>query len=700
MKKFSTSFLAGLFVFALAFAAFSNSARVTVSAAFSDFGSNSSIALTSAVAGEKRMTIEDSLAIKNIGAPQFSPDGKRIAYTLGEWDRKENRRVSHIYLVTVDTGKTVKLTNGEKGESAPQWSPQGERLAFLADRDKGAQIWIIPADGGEAEKLSSEDNGIQAFRWSPDGKTIAFITRDTPKDKEAREKRKKDKFDTITVDRDLVYSHLWTISVATKEKKRLTEGEFSVQAPQWSPDGSWIAYSASKAGAQESIFTDISNDRDSDIFVISATGGTARKLTTNPATDANPQWSPDGKWIAYTANTDSWASKTDVMLLGLEGSSPKNLTGSFLESAGGASWSADGKTIYFTSGLGMYSHLYSVPAAGGQVTQVTKGNRFYGQFDLAGDGKRIAYLVNDSRTSEDLWVSTIGQNDAKQLTAANPQLKDFAVAETEVIKWKGPDNFDIEGLLIKPLGYQAGKKYPLILQIHGGPYGKFSDTFNSRNQIWAANGYAVLMPNPRGSTGYGVKFTQSNLGDWGGKDFQDIMAGVDAVIAKGVADPDKCVVMGGSYGGFMTFWTVSQTDRFKAAIGHAAISDWYSFHGQSDIPGLMEYGFKGTPWEVPENYRRWSPMTFVSKVKTPLMITHGERDFRVNIQQGEQYYRALKKRGIEVVFYRFPREGHGIQEPNHVIDLTKLQLEWFDSHLGIKRDKPAEVKAASGGTGK
>lgn len=696
MKKFSTSFLAGLFVFALALAA----VNYSVSAAFSDFGSNPSSASISAAAGEKRMTIEDSLAIKNVGAPQFSPDGKRIAYTLSEWDRKENRRISHIYLVSVDTGKSMKLTNGEKGESAPQWSPDGGRIAFLADRDKGAQIWIIPADGGEAEKLSSEENGIQAFRWSPDGKTIAFVTRDTPKDKDAREKRKKDKFDTITVDRDLTYSHLWTISVATKEKKRLTEGEFSVAAPQWSPDGSWIAYSASKAGAQESIFTDISNDRDSDIFVIAATGGAARKLTTNPATDANPQWSPDGKWLTYSASTDSWASKTDIMLIGVEGGSPKNLTSSFLESAGGASWSADGKTIYFASGLGMYSHLYSVPVAGGQVTQITKGNRNHSQFDLANDGKRIACIVNDSRTPEDIWVSTIGQNDAKQLTNANPQLKDFAIADTEVIKWKGPDNFDIEGLLIKPLGYEAGKRYPLILQIHGGPYGKFSDTFNSRNQIWAANGYAVLMPNPRGSTGYGVKFTQSNLGDWGGKDFQDIMAGVDAVIAKGIADVDKLVVMGGSYGGFMTFWTVSQTDRFKAAIGHAAISDWYSFHGQSDIPGLMEYGFKGTPWDVPENYRRWSPMTFVARVKTPLMITHGERDFRVNIQQGEQYYRALKKRGVEVVFYRFPREGHGIQEPNHVIDLTKLQLEWFDSHLGIKREKPAEVKAASAGTGK
>jgi Dipeptidyl aminopeptidases/acylaminoacyl-peptidases len=203
------------------------------------------------------------------------------------------------------------------------------------------------------------------------------------------------------------------------------------------------------------------------------------------------------------------------------------------------------------------------------------------------------------------------------------------------------------------------------------------------------------MPNPRGSTGYGNRFATANIGDWGGKDFKDIMAGVDTVIARGIADPDKLVVMGGSYGGFMTFWTITQTDRFKAAIGHAGISDWYSFHGQSDIPGLMEYGFGGQPWASAETYRKWSPMTYVDRVKTPLLITHGERDLRVPIAQAEQYYRALRKRGVETVFLRYPREGHGIQEPNHQIDLFQRQLEWFDSHLGFKREKPAETKAAS-----
>lgn len=646
--------------------------------------------------GDKKMTIQDSLAVKNVGAPTFSPDGKWIAYTISDWDKENNRRVSHIYLVSATGGRPTKLTNGEKGENTPQWSPDGTRIAFTADRDKGNQIWLISPSGGEAEKLTSEENGLSGFRWSPDGKRISFITRDTPKDKAEREKKKKDKFDAIVVEKDFIYSHLWTINVESKEKKRVTEGAFGVDSAEWSPDGKWIAFVRSTNGSQESSFAELAPDRNSDIYLISADGGQARQLTTNPASDSNPQWSPDGKWIAYTANNDakSWAAKTEIMLIATEGGTPRTLTKDFFESTGGGlTWSPDGKNLYFNTGIGVYSHIFKVPASGGNVSQITKGDYNYGQFDVAHDGNKIAYTLNDGRSATDIFVASINGEQAQQLTTVNPQLKDFALASTEIIKWKGPDNFDIEGVLVKPLGYEQGKRYPLILQIHGGPYAKFDSSYSSRVQIFAANGYAVLMPNPRGSTGYGNKFTVANIGDWGGKDFKDIMAGVDAVIAKGIADPDKMVVMGGSYGGYMTFWTITQTDRFKAAIGHAGISDWYSFHGQSDIPGLMEYGFAGQPWNATETYRKSSPMTYVDKVKTPIMITHGEQDRRVAIAQAEEYYRALQRRGVEVVFLRFPREGHGIQEPNHQIDLTQRQLEWFDSHLGIKRHQISDEKA-------
>ena len=274
------------------------------------------------------------------------------------------------------------------------------------------------------------------------------------------------------------------------------------------------------------------------------------------------------------------------------------------------------------------------------------------------------------------------------------ELDDLAVARSEAIRWKAPDGWEIEGVLTYPIDYREGQRYPLILNIHGGPTGRFVHSFNSRDtQVWAGRGFAVLQPNPRGSTGYGHGFAQANQGDWGGKDFHyDDMSGVDYVIEMGVADPDKLVVMGGSYGGFSTFWAITQTDRFKAAVAHAAISDWYSFYGQTDIPQYLKWGFEGHAWETTETYRRLSPITFAHKVTTPLLITHGERDFRVHIAQADQYYTALKKMGVEVEFVRYPREGHGIREPNHRLDWVKRHQDWFDKHLGIERHSSAEAE--------
>ncbi|MBM3791248.1 MAG: S9 family peptidase, partial [Acidobacteria bacterium] len=523
------------------------------------------LATTAFAAGEKRMTVEDSLSIRDVGAPRLSPDGRRVAYTITEWVKDKNTRVAHIYLTTTDGRSTLRLTNGEKGESSPQWSPDGSRIGFMANRDQANQVWTIGADGGEAEKLTTEEGGVTAFCWSPDGKKVAYLTRDVPGNKEEREKKKKDKFDAIVVDQELLYSHLWVIDLDTKSKKRLTEGSFSVSSPQWSPDGKWLAFVTSASASQESSYKDISADRNTDIHVVSADGGAPRLLTPNPGIDGNPRWSPDGKEVAYTATDDpkSWAAKTDLMVIPAQGGAPRNLTRDFMESVGGDPiWSPDGKGLFFGAGVGVYSHLYSLPAAGGRARQVTQGDVQHRQFDIGSNGKTAAFIMEGPAAPGDIWITDLTAGGKTQITFANPQAKDFALADTEVIRWKGPDGFDIEGILVKPLGYETGKRYPLILQIHGGPYGRFSNGFNSRAQIFAANGYAILMPNPRGSTGYGIQFTQANVGDWGGKDYQDYVAGADAVIARGIADSEKLLVMGGSYGGFSTFWTITQTDRF------------------------------------------------------------------------------------------------------------------------------------------
>jgi dipeptidyl aminopeptidase/acylaminoacyl peptidase len=649
----------------------------------------------------KKLTIEDALALQEVGAPQWSPDGKLIAFTASEWNRKENRRDTHIHIIAATGGASYKLTNGERGESAPQWSPDSKQIAFLANRDLPRpdapaaprnQIWIIPVAGGEAERVTEEEAGVAQFRWSPDGKLLAYVVRDTPQDKAERDKRRKDRFDAIVVDSGFIYSHLWTVNLATKEKRRITEGSFTVADPQWSPDGGSVVYTMSKTGSQESSFTDISDDRNTDLYVApaAAPGGTPRQLTTNPGPDYAPRFSPDGKWIAYLSSDEanSWAPKIDLVVMAATANTaaaaaPRNLTGGYNDSIHGApKWSPDGAALYAAGAEGVYGQLLKVPVAGGAAPQaIFTSKGAYASVDLSRDGRMLAFAFNDARTPNDIWVASSTGGGAKRLTNFNSRIAEFALVATEVVRWKAPDGLEIEGLLVKPLGYEPGKRYPLILQIHGGPYAQFAYGLNPRAQIFAANGYAVLLPNPRGSTGYGQKFTTANVGDWGGKDYQDLMAGVDELVKTGIADPARLGVMGGSYGGFMTFWVITQTNRFKAAIGHAGISDWYSFHGQSDIPGLMEYGFGGTPWTAREAYEKWSPVRYADRVKTPLMITHGEQDRRVPIAQAEQYYRALRKSGVETVFVRYPREGHGISEPNHQIDLVRRQLEWFDKHL-------------------
>ncbi|MBL8962234.1 MAG: S9 family peptidase, partial [Gemmatimonadetes bacterium] len=398
---------------------------------------------------------------------------------------------------------------------------------------------------------------------------------------------------------------------------------------------------------------------------------------------------PDGQWIAYSSSDrrNSSADQSDVKVISVQGGEPRNLTADLDYSVGDIDWSPDGKHVYFSTAEGLTSKLYKVSPSGGKPQEISFGKEFvYGNFSATADGSR--WVVTGGTLSEPGIVYLTGTDGAqpRRIFADHQRMSEYRVARAEPLTWKGADNWDIEGILTYPLDYTPGTKVPLILQVHGGPHGRFSADFNASAQSWAARGYAVLQGNPRGSSGRTLAFSNANTNDWGGKDFIDLMKGVDRVIAMGVADSTRMAVMGGSYGGFMTFWTVTQTNRFKAAIGHAGISDWYSFHGQTDIPNLLEFGFGGLPSASKATYERWSPIEHATKVTTPLLITHGEQDLRVPIPQADQYYRLLKKLGKTVEFLRYPREGHGIAEPMHRLHLEAEQEKWFAEYV-LKRTK-------------
>ncbi len=593
-------------------------------------------------------------------------------------------------------GSPIRLTNGPAGESSFAWSPDGSQIAFQANRERGNQIWLISMKGGEAERLTDAEDGIREFCWSPDGKKIAYTALHIP-DKAEREKRRKSRFDAIVVDDNLFYHHLWIIDIETRPLTRLTAGEFDVSGPQWSPDGRWIAYTASRIGWQESRYRDMGENRNFDIWITSIDGNISRRLTNNPGQDSHPLWSPNGTEIAYISNSDpsEWEAKRDLMVVRISGGAPRNLTEEFPESVSvGFGWAPDGKSLYFGAYIGVYTYVFNLPAAGGKVRQISAPGHVYKNFDISPDGKRIACIITDQVAPEEIYVVDLDSGKKVRISGLNRAARDISVAETEVIRWRGPDGLQIEGIVVKPLNHAPGERCPLIVQIHGGPYGRHSVAFDAVAQVFAANGYALFMPNVRGSLGYGRQFKAAATGDWGGRDFQDLISGVDRLISIGLADPDRLGIMGKSYGGFMVLWAITRTDIFKAAVALAPVSDWYSFYGQTDIPGLLEYGFSAYPWAARDTYLARSPLTHADKVKTPLLIAHGEQDRRVPISQSEQFYRALRKMGAEVVFVRYPREAHDIAEPNHKIDWLARQLDWFDSYLSKANRKAQKVGAA------
>ena len=635
---------------------------------------------------------EMQVKLRAAGAPRVSPDGKRVVYTVSDAvmtaDRSEY--VTQLWLADIATKQNLQLTFGEKSSSNPKWSPDGNWIAFTSNRkDNRNNLYVLSLKGGEAEPLTDLKSSVTNFDWSPDGRSIAFTMADQKTEEE--EKNDKAKNDFRWVNENVKYSRLYVLTIqkdtnGKREPRKLTTDNYNVEDFDWSSDGSHIAFSHTKSP--------VANDwTTSDVSIIEVGSAKITPLANSQAAESSPFYSPDGNSIAILAsdNPPRWAQAGVIQIFSSSGGQPKNLITSFDGQPTIAGWSSDGKRIYFSEAKGTGTQIYSLDVAANRIAEIKTTPAVFGAISLNRAGTTFSFVRQTADTPGDVYIASVSDFTPVRISQVNANVKLPPVGRTEVISWKSKDGKQIEGLLTYPVGYQAGQRVPLILNVHGGPTGVFQQTFIGGRGVYplatfAAHGYAILRANPRGSSGYGTEFRRANLRDWGFGDYQDLMAGVDRVIEMGVADPDRLGVMGWSYGGFMTSWIVTQTSRFKAASAGAPVTNLMSFNGTADIPAFVPDYFGGQFWEVLDLYQKHSPIFNVKNVTTPTMIQQGDADVRVPISQGYEFYNALKVKGVPTRMLVLPRQPHGPTEPKMQLAAMNANLEWFEKYIGSKRE--------------
>jgi dipeptidyl aminopeptidase/acylaminoacyl peptidase len=628
------------------------------------------------------VTIDDLLTFRTVGDVQISPDGRWILYVVTTPDLKKNERNSDIFRVPFEGGPPVKMTASPKSDVSPRWSPDGLTIAFLSDREGKMQVFTLHAFGGEAEKLTDHDESVSSFEWRPNGKAILFLALEPLSEQQKEEQKNKE--DQIVVDDNLRPQHLWLFDIDTKKSEQITKGNCSVLGFEWSPDGAEILFSAAEKA------TAFDRMAHTDIFTVRP-GGEPVRAYENDGPDNSPSFSPDGQKIAFLSRLGALnpVGSQSLMLLDRESGGVTNLTQGFKDYISGHFWAADGAGLFFQGTEGTTAQLYYMDTSGGGLTRLTGDAGVCSSFDLSADGGRIAFIREDGSNPPDVHSAEIsGTNpfQGNKLTEINPQAKEWKLGRTEVIQWNSPDGQVVEGLLIYPVDYQKGRRCPLIVLIHGGPSGVFVQNFKASwynsGHYFAGRGWAMLMPNVRGSIGYGDEFQQANINDWGGGDYVDIMSGVDHLIARGIADPEKLAVRGWSYGGYMTAWIVSRTARFKAAAVGAGLTNLVSMYGTNDIPQVLEQYFGGDIYgESLYLYRERSALSHIGNAVTPTLILHGQGDQRVPIGQAQEFYYALKKKGVPTQLVFYPREGHGPGEINHQRDILQRWTVWFSRYV-------------------
>ncbi len=638
------------------------------------------------------LTIEDTLTIKSVHDAQISPNAQWVAFTVSDTFKTETKRPrSQIWVANTDGSGARPFTTGPRADWCPRWSPDGSSLAFLSDRieDGKPQIFLLRREGGEARALTEAAGTLLDFKWSPDGKHLAFLMQDAETDEE--KKRAADKDDAIEFEQHPKFARVWILEVATRATRQVTQGKVHVWEFDWSRNGREFVLLVSDSPSEYEWYR-------TRLARVAASGGKPQTIFVPPSNKqlAMPRWSPDGKRIAFLAClwSDRGSIAGDLWVMNANGEQARNLTVGAPRDVSSFAWRSDNQSFIVMGYERGDSMIGTIDAASGAYRRLGSGDgapaafmdRLWQQFTLARDGSTIAVAREDAANPADIWVARVKQDSLvwKQLSRANPHAKSFKLGTMEKICWKSVDGIDIQGYLVKPVGYKPGKRYPLVVWVHGGPasnYGPRYYVVGSRAQLLAANGLMVLLPNPRGSVGWGTAFTESNRGDMGGMDWQDILAGVDYCIEQGYADPARLGLAGWSYGGFMTAWGITQTNRFKAAMMGAAITNWLSFHGTSNLAVWDQIANNASPFERGGPYDRFSPMNLVARVRTPTLILHGENDPYVPVSQGYEYFRALKDLGVTTEMVVYPREGHGFIEKNHQLDMMRRIVEWFRRYL-------------------
>ena len=634
---------------------------------------------------QRNFSVDDALALKNVSSPRMSPDGKWIAYVVSSIDLEEDSSSSDLYMVPFAGGEPIAMTRSTESDSHPRWSPDGRYLGFLSSRGEDkSQIWLLDRRGGEPFQLSSVKSGVNGFEWSPDSKKIVLLSKDPDPDEEKAEGEDKDKktkppivATRLQFKRDRAgylddrRTHIYVLDVESKKEEQITSGPYDDSSPTWSPDGKQIAFVSNRTEEPDA------NDN-SDIFVVASEGGEPRQLTTNPGTDRSPAWSPDGASIAYVSSIKPeliWYATNHLAVVDVASGVEKVITESLDRNVGSPRFCSKGTLVFFLLEDSGNQHLALIPASGGDIERIVSGERNVRDYHMGPDQKTALLISNPSLPYE--IFAQEGTGEPNQLSTTNQaMLSEARLSEVENIHFKSKDGTEVEGFVTKPPEFQQGTRYPAILRIHGGPVSQYSNSFSAEWQILAGAGYVVVAANPRGSSGYGEDFSKALFADWGNKDFEDVMAAVDHVIGLGYADSERLGVGGWSYGGILTNYVITQTDRFKAAISGASETNFLACYGTDHYQHEWEKEL-GLPWENRELYLKLSPITRVDKIVTPTLVMCGEVDWNVPLNQSEQLYQSLRRLGRDTMLVVYPGQSHGIRKPTYQKDRYERYLEWY-----------------------